>query len=160
MATKRKDAVALLIQEHEVVRGLLAQLGRAAARDGRTSDALRRRLESELSRHLKLEDEIFFPAFRAAVSRRTDIRRYHEAKAEDHILDLVLPEILEVSVGREEFVAKVRVLRRLVEHHLLDEERELFRRAREVMGADELERLGDEIAFRKRDLRGESVAGD
>ena len=76
MATKRKDAVALLTQEHEVVRGLLAQLSRAAARDGRTSDVLRRRLESELSRHLKLEDEIFFPAFRAAANRRTDIRRY------------------------------------------------------------------------------------
>jgi hemerythrin-like domain-containing protein len=154
MATK-KDAIGLLKQDHETMRGLLKELERAASKDGAKQEKLLREIESELRVHTKIEEEIFYPAFKAAVSKKEDLKLYYEAVEEHHVVDLVLPEIRKIEPGSPEFAAKVKVLKDLVEHHAEEEEGEMFPRARKAMDKEQLQSLAEQLGRRKSELAGE-----
>ena len=76
--------------------------------------------------------EIFYPAYKAAVSKREDTKLYHEALEEHHVVDTVIAEIKSCDSGSEEFSAKAKVLKDLVEHHAEEEEKQMFPRARSL----------------------------
>jgi hypothetical protein len=116
-AKERNDAIALLKEDHEKVRGLLRQLEKAATSDGDEAEPLLKSIESELRVHTTIEEEIFYPAFRDAASKKDDSKLYYEAVEEHHVVDLVLPEIDKGDTGSAEFAAKAKVLKDLVEHH-------------------------------------------
>jgi hemerythrin-like domain-containing protein len=77
---------------------------------------------------------------------------YYEAKEEHHVVKLVLPEVKEGGMPIEEFAAKCKVLKELVEHHADEEEKEMFPEARKVLSRPELQELGDRMAMRKKEL--------
>ncbi len=159
MATKTrepKDAIALLKQDHEKVRELLDDLEKAAMDDGGEAETLLETIEAELRVHTTIEEEIFYPAFREAASKKDDTKLYYEAVEEHHVVDLVLPEIEKGEAGSPEFAAKAKVLKDLVEHHAEEEEKEMFPRARKLMDKDELVTLGEQLAQRKRELKTEA----
>jgi hemerythrin-like domain-containing protein len=158
MATKTKepkDAIALLKQDHEKVRELLDELEKAAMEDSSEVEALLETIEAELRVHTTIEEEIFYPAFREAASKKDDTKLYYEAVEEHHVVDLVLPEIERGETGSPEFAAKAKVLKDLVEHHAEEEEKEMFPRAKKLMDKDELVTLGEQLAQRKRELETE-----
>ena len=159
MATKTrepKDAIALLKQDHEKVRELLDDLEKAAMDDGGEAETLLETIEAELRVHTTIEEEIFYPAFREAASKKDDTKLYYEAVEEHHVVDIVLPEIEKGETGSPEFAAKAKVLKDLVEHHAEEEEKEMFPRARKLMDKDELVTLGEQLAQRKRELKTEA----
>ena len=143
-----KDALTLLKEDHQKVRKMLKRL-----QSNGTEDLLNQ-VETELKIHTQIEEEIFYPAFRDALRSRKDEHLYFEAIEEHHVVDLVLPEIEESSEGSEEFAAKAKVLRDLVEHHAEEEEKQMFPKARKVMNASQLRQLGEELQERKQDLMG------
>ena len=150
------DAISLLKQDHEKVRGLLAKLESAAGKKGDRAMKLVAQVDTELSIHTQIEEEIFYPAFRDAVRSKDDKKMYYEAKEEHHVVKLVLPEVKEGdTVAGEEFAAKAKVLKELVEHHAGEEEKEMFPRARKVLGKNALRELGDRMQQRKQELLGE-----
>jgi hemerythrin-like domain-containing protein len=162
MATKTKppkDAISLLKEDHATVRELLDELEKAAMNDGSEVETLLETIEAELKVHTTIEEEIFYPAFREAASRKDDTKLYNEAVEEHHVVDMVLPEIDKDEVGSPEFAAKAKVLKDLVEHHAGEEEKEMFPRARKLMDKDELQTLGEQLARRKEELKaaGESA---
>ena len=129
MATKTKppkDAIALLKEDHATVRELLDELEKAAMNDGSEAETLLETIEAELKVHTTIEEEIFYPAFREAASRKDDTKLYYEAVEEHHVVDMVLPEMDKGEVGSPEFAAKAKVLKDLVEHHAGEEEKEMF----------------------------------
>src|SRR5205823_10916831 len=144
-----KDAISLLKQDHQHVRQLLKRL----ESDG--SEELLSEVENELKVHTQIEEEIFYPAFKDAVESQKDEHLYYEALEEHHVVDLVLPEIKESAEGSEEFDAKAKVLKDLVEHHAEEEETQMFPKARKAMGMDELRELGMRLQERKQELMGE-----
>src|SRR5262245_42747892 len=148
-----KDAIVLLKRDHEKVRALLGKLERAALKDGNEAETLLQTIEDELKVHTTIEEEIFYPAFREAASKKDDSKLYYEAVEEHHVVDLVLPEIDHGGAGSPEFAAKAKVLKDLVEHHAAEEEKEMFPRARKLMDKDELAALGEQLARRKKDLK-------
>lgn len=159
MATRKKpapkkDAIALLKADHEKVRGLLSQLEKSAERGG-TDRAMKlvSQVEKELEVHTTVEEEIFYPAFRDAARKKDDKKLYYEANEEHHVVKLVMPEMHEPGAN-EEFAAKAKVLKELVEHHAGEEEKEMFPRARKLMDKEELRELGDRMAERKKELGG------
>ena len=159
MATKTrepKDAIALLKQDHEKVRELLDDLEKAAMDDSGEAETLLETIEAELRVHTTIEEEIFYPAFREAASKKDDTKLYYEAVEEHHVVDLVLPEIEKGEAGSPEFAAKAKVLKDLIEHHAEEEEKEMFPRARKLMDKDELVELGEQLAQRKRELKTEA----
>jgi len=151
--TKRTpDALSLLKDDHERMRDLLGDLEKAVTQEDDSAGELLGTIQSELKVHTAIEEEIFYPAFRAAASKADDSRLYYEAVEEHHVVDLVLPEIDPEESGSPEFAAKAKVLKDLVEHHADEEEKEMFPRARKLLDKDELVRLGEQLARRKSEL--------
>ena len=109
-------------------------------------------IEQELTIHTRIEEEIFYPAFRDAARKKDDGKLYFEALEEHHVVDMVLPEIKSADVESEQFAAKAKVLKDLVEHHAEEEETEMFPRARKLMTHDELLRLGAEMTRLKESM--------
>src|SRR5438552_9584490 len=148
------DAIALLKKDHQTVRQLLKKLV-SSAENGRSEAAtLFRQIENELKIHTQIEEEIFYPAFRDAVEGKEDEHIYYEALEEHHVVDLVLPEIKSTSRNSDEFPAKAKVLKDLVEHHAEEEESQMFPKARKAMGTAELRELGQRLQARKQQLTG------
>jgi hemerythrin-like domain-containing protein len=147
-----KDAIALLKEDHQKVRELLSELEETTERASAKRDELLATIEQELTIHTKIEEEIFYPAFRDAAQKKDDKDLYYEAIEEHHVVELVLPEIKETDTDSEEFGAKAKVLKDLVEHHAEEEETEMFPRARKLMDREELVRLGGELAKAKESM--------
>jgi len=142
------DAIAMLEQDHEKVRGLLDRLEKAS---GARRTKLLTQVEQELKVHTQIEEEIFYPAYRDAARKKDDKKLYFEALEEHHVVDLVLPEMNDGDTA-EALKAKAKVLKELVEHHADEEEKEMFPRARKALGRDELRELGERIEARKEQL--------
>ena len=151
-ATRTPDAIALLKKDHEKVRDLLGDLEKSAMHGGPKAEKLVTQIDTELKIHTTIEEEIFYPAYREAVRSKEDKQLYFEAKEEHHVVDLVLPEVNDGEKGGEEFAAKAKVLKELVEHHAGEEEKEMFPKARKVFSRTELQDLGDRMAQRKKEL--------
>lgn len=144
------DAIALLKQDHEKVRGLLESLERAT---GPRRTKLLGQIEQELQVHTTIEEEIFYPAWREAARKKDDQTMYYEAVEEHGVVKVFLPGAGS-GANNEELKAKAKVLKELVEHHADEEEKEMFPRARQVMERDELRELGERMEARKRELMG------
>jgi hemerythrin-like domain-containing protein len=147
-----KDAIALLKEDHRKVRALLSELEETTERASAKREELLATIEQELTIHTKIEEEMFYPAFRDAAEKKDDKDLYYEAVEEHHVVDLVLPEIKETDANSEEFGAKAKVLKDLVEHHAEEEETEMFPRAQKLMDREELIRLGGELAQAKESM--------
>jgi hemerythrin superfamily protein len=152
-ATKKKaptDAIALLKQDHEKVRGLLETLEKAT---GARRAKLLAQIGQELKVHTTIEEEIFYPAFREAAKKKDDQVMIYEAVQEHHMVDVALPEAGE-GENNEDLKGKAKVLKELVEHHADEEEDDMFPRARKLFDRAELRALGEQMEARKKELMG------
>ena len=142
-AKGRNDAVTLLLRDHDKVRELLAEL--VGTDDAEERRDLLEQIEHEIKVHSKVEEKIFYPAFKEAVQDEDGQKLFYEATEEHHVVDMVIPEIKRTDPSSDEFAGKAKVLKDLIEHHAKEEEQEMFPEARRTMGKDELDRLGEEI---------------
>lgn len=84
---------------------------------------------------------------------------YYEAKEEHRTVDsLVLPDLLHTETGTIEFSGRVKVMKELLEHHIEEEEAELFPSAKKLLSKDILEELGRTMETQKKMLKGEQRA--
>jgi hemerythrin superfamily protein len=147
-STTSQDAIALLKEDHRAVEKLFKEF-EGAKGEGR-KEKLARRICMELTVHTKIEEEIFYPACKGKVDE--DLLK--EAYVEHDAAKLLIAEI-EAGSGQSDdyFDAKVQVLSEQIEHHVEEEEKELFP---EVRKADlDLKALGEQLAARKKELIGE-----
>lgn len=143
--TKSQDAIALLKDDHRSVEKLFKDFEEAKG-EGR-KEKLARRICLELSVHTKIEEDIFYPACEGKI----EDDQLKEAYVEHDAAKLLIAEI-EAGDGESDefFDAKVQVLSEQVEHHVKEEEEELFP---EVRKADiDLKALGAQLAERKTEL--------
>ena len=143
------DAVSLLSADHAEVKQMFEtyrQLVDENADDDQRAE-LARRICSMLTVHAELEEEIFYPAMRENVD---DELTLDEAEVEHASARELIEQIEAMDPGDALYDAKVIVLGEYVEHHVQEEENELFPQA-EKAGID-LDDLGAELAGRKREL--------
>jgi hemerythrin-like domain-containing protein len=150
--SRGKDAIALLMEDHKNVRQLLKRLEATTERSTDQREQLLTKIENEVKIHTTIEEEIFYPAYRDAVRTRNDQKLYFEALEEHHVVDLVMPEIKNTETDADEFGAKAKVLKDLIEHHAEEEETRMFPKARKAMGAARLKQLGQELEERRHEL--------
>jgi len=146
------DAISLLTKDHGTLRQFLKRLESSAENGRGNSSELLRQIENELKIHTRIEEEIFYPAFRDAVESEDDQKLYYKAFEEHHVVDLVLPEIKSSRKNSDEFAAKAKVLKDLVEYHAQEEETQMFPKARRAIGAAGLRELGQRLKERKQQL--------
>ena len=156
--TKRKisaktDAISILKGDHQRVRQLLRRLESTTGRAAKQRKDVLAQIESEIKVHTTIEEEIFYPAFKESVRSKSDQEFYFEAIEEHHLVDLVMPEIKSTDATSEQFRAKAKVLKDLIEHHAEEEETEMFPKARKVLGQSKLLEIGKQIQSRKQDLQ-------
>ena len=154
MATKKKapqmDAIALLKTDHKKVRLLLETLDKTDAPARRTK--LLSQIETEIKVHATIEEEIFYPAFKRKAEESEEMEMFFEAKEEHGLVDIMLPKVKSSNPSSDEFAARAKVLKDLVVHHAKEEEKEMFRAAKNLFDKDELKALGARMQTRKREL--------
>ena len=147
------DAIALLKDDHKVMRRLLSDLESTTSRAAKKRRELLVKVEANLKAHTTIEEEIFYPAFKDAGQKSDDDKMYFEALEEHRAAgDLVLPDLLKTDVSSENFSGRAKVLKELVEHHADEEEKEMFPRAKKLLSKDELAELGERLQQRKDEL--------
>lgn len=136
------NAIQLLKQQHQDVRDLFELFEKA--RDSIDKDRVCQQLADNLAAHMVIEEQIFYPAVFGAMK---DAARKQEALAEHQEAKDLLAEILDMdmSLGGQNFAQKMDLLKQTVEHHVQEEEGEVFKQAREVLDRHDLNRLGDEM---------------
>ena len=133
-----QDAVALIKADHRKVEQLFSEFEEAGDRAYRTKQAT-------------IEEETYYPAVEAK-ARKDGRELVAEAVEEHHVVKVLLGELAGMSAEDDAFDAKVTVLMENVRHHVEEEESELLPQSEDVLGEDELARLGAEMAVRKRQL--------
>ena len=148
------NAIELLTQDHKTIKALLGELEATTARGVKKRTELLERIDAELKVHTSIEEEIFYPAFKKAGDGKDDNEAYFEAMEEHRAAgELVLPDLLKTEPASEQFSGRAKVLKELVEHHADEEEKEMFKRARQLFDKAELDRLGKQMAQRKNELK-------
>jgi hemerythrin superfamily protein len=137
------DAFKLLETDHKKVSELFKQIESAS---GATKRELFTRLKAELDVHAHIEEKVLYPALEnTEEAREITLEAYEEHK--------VVKELLaELAGGRrinDEWDAKFTVLKENVEHHVEEEEGELFSKARKALSAEEIDRIGVELEAQK-----------
>lgn len=147
--TEPMDAIALLTEDHEKVKAMFEQYEGLGDRAHATKQKLATQICTELTKHAMAEEEIFYPAVREASKKNEDI--IDEATVEHASAKELIEQIMSMDSTDELFDAKVKVLSEQVEHHVEEEEGEMFAKAREANL--DLVALGEEIQARKDEIQ-------
>ncbi|WP_460095608.1 hemerythrin domain-containing protein [Pseudomonas sp. H3_E03] len=143
------NAIDLLKADHERVKAILTQLSESTDRAVKKRTDLLAKLEMEISIHTRLEEEILYPAFKQA-GGKDEAEMYYEAKEEHRTVDsLVLPDLKTTDPTQPEFAGRVKVVKELLEHHIEEEEKEMFPQAKKLLGKAKLDALGADMEAMK-----------
>jgi hypothetical protein len=137
------DAIALLKADHDKVKKLLAEGESTTERGEKTRTELFAKLKEEMVLHERIEEEIFYPALKAHPEAREIVLEGFE---EHHVVDEVMGELEATDVTDETWAAKFSVMKENIEHHIEEEEGEMFTEARRVFDDAALEELGARMA--------------
>jgi len=145
------DAVALLVADHNRVRGLVARY-EDAHDSGDLDEAAKlvAKIVEELEVHMAIEEEVFYPAIhelKDEIGESVD-----EGIEEHHVAKVLIKELGSLQPTDESWVAKVTVLIESVEHHVDEEEEELFPRVRRASNAAWLKVLAGKLGSKKKAL--------
>ena len=147
-AAEGVDAITLLTEDHENVKAMFEQYEGLGDRAHASKKKLATQICTELTKHATAEEEIFYPAVRAAGKEQEDM--VDEAVVEHASAKDLIAQIMEMEPTEDLFDAKVKVLSELIEHHVKEEEEEMFPKARKAKL--DLELLGAQIADRKNQI--------
>jgi hemerythrin-like domain-containing protein len=140
------DALTLLREDHEKVKKLLNRLEETTERGVKIRTELFATIKGELTVHETIEEEIFYPELKGHPKAKDIVLEGFE---EHHVVDLLMGELEEMDVDDETWGAKAIVMKENIEHHIEEEEGEMFKAARQVFDRQELEDLGRRMEQRK-----------
>jgi len=146
------DAITMLEKEHVRVKRLLAELETTTERGVKTRGELFATIKGELTVHEIIEEEIFYPELKAHPKAKDIVL---EGYQEHHVVDLLMGELEALDVSDETWGAKATVMKENIEHHIEEEEGEMFKSARQVFDRAELLDLGERMELRKRSAKAE-----
>ena len=133
------DAIALLKSDHDRVKKMLDEGESTTERGVKTRTELFATIKGELTVHEIIEEEIFYPELKAHPKAKDIVLEGYE---EHHVVDEIMGELEATDVTDETWGAKFKVMKENIEHHIEEEEGEMFKSARQVFDRQELEDLG------------------
>ena len=140
------DAIALLKADHNKVKRLLNELETTTERGEKIRAELFSTIKGELTLHEIIEEEIFYPALKSHPKAKDLVLEAYEAH---NVVDKLMTELEDLDVSDERWGAKAMVMKENIEHHIEEEEGEMFRKASQVFDDQELEELGARMEYRK-----------
>lgn len=140
------NAIELLESQHRDVEKLFSQIEKAKSKDDKA--ALFEEIADSLAIHAAIEEHHFYPAVKA--KRTEDILL---ESLEEHLgIKRVLADLLKTEADDDTFDAKIKVLKEQVEHHVEEEEGDLFPKVRKLFDKDQLEAIGQEMTAEQVEL--------
>src|SRR5947208_7998800 len=133
------NAIDLLEDDHRKVKKMLAEGEVTTERAEVTRTDLYSTLRREMETHERIEEEIFYPALKQHPKAKDIVLEGFE---EHHVVDEIMSELGETDVTDETWAAKFKVMKESIEHHIEEEEGEMFSEARKAFEHNELEALG------------------
>jgi hypothetical protein len=140
------DALTMLEADHRRLEDLLKEGEDTTERAvGRRTDLLNT-ITAELNLHELIEEKVLYPALKQHPQAREIVL---EGYQEHHVADLIVQELHALARDNEQWGAKFKVLKENIEHHIQEEEGEMFRTARGVFSREDLQALGARMAAMK-----------
>lgn len=144
---RQQDAIALLTEDHQQVKKMFQQFEKLKDGQEDEKEALARKICAALTAHATVEEEILYPAVRAAID---DEGLMDEADVEHAAAKELIAQIEAASATDDHYDAKVKVLGEQIDHHVKEEQGEMFPKARKAK--IDLKVLGAQIEKRKKEL--------
>lgn len=144
------DAISLLTKDHATVLDKFKQYEKLGDGADTTKQKLAQQICEDLTIHMQIEEEIFYPAVRDALD---DEDMIDEAEVEHDAAKDLIAQIEEMTPDESHYDAKVKVLGEEVEHHVEEEQDEMFAKIKKT--SVDLKALGAEMAARKLELQAE-----
>ena len=155
MATR--NILKTLQTEHDTVRALFEELNGTTDRAEKTRAQLLADIEANLLPHAKWEESVFYPAFRERADRE-GVKAHSEAVLEHKSVEnVVIPSVKEAEFTTPEFAGRAKVFGEQIEHHAKEEEKTMFKMAREMFSAEERAQLDEEYEAWKRSPAADSA---
>lgn len=150
-ANLAKDAIALLTEDHKKVKKMFTDFDKLMQSDGKEEEKgmLVAEICKELTVHTRIEEEIFYPAVREAID---DDDLMDEADVEHSGAKDLIAQLEKMQPGDDHYDAKVTVLGENIDHHVKEEQEEMFPKAKKAkldladLGAQMLERQQELMA--------------
>jgi len=140
------NAIDMLKQDHRLVEELFEAI--EESRDASEREELFIELADALAVHAALEENIFYPACKSEDSEDSLL----EALQEHLQAKRLLADLLDMDAMNEVFMAKIKVLKEAIKHHVAEEENEIMPEARDLLGDDMLMALGNEMIVKRVEL--------
>lgn len=144
MKSSAVNAVSLLVHDHKEVKEMFEKFEGLSDRSKASKKKLAEQICEALILHTQIEEEIFYPAVRAAIK---DGDLMDEALVEHAGAKDLIAQILGMDPGDDLYDAKIKVLSEQIEHHVKEEEEEMFPKVKKT--SLDLLALGQEMAARK-----------
>jgi hemerythrin superfamily protein len=138
------NALDLIKTDHDKMKDLLEEA--LDTDEPRERVDLLHQIRSELMAHERMEEEVFYPALREHARAKDIVLVGYE---EHHVIDMILDELLDVPEESDVWKAKLKVLQENIEHHIEEEEGEMFKKARQAFEKEQLEELGAKMQATK-----------
>jgi hypothetical protein len=145
------DAFTLLKQDHDKVKKMFKDYEELGDRAMKSKQDLATEIFMELAVHEQIEEEIFYPELQRRFDEKEDQEIVLEGFAEHHVADLIQEELKAMTPEDEMFDAKMKVLQENIEHHIEEEETEMFPEAKKALGEDAVP-IGEAMMARKEEL--------
>jgi predicted DNA-binding protein YlxM (UPF0122 family) len=140
----KMDVYEVLKKDHQKVADLFHEL--EMTRDTKEKENFFTELKNELELHSFVEEKIFYPELkRSNQTRETALLAYEE----HHVVSTLLEELEELAKDREEWDAKLKVLKEIVEHHVREEEGKIFDLAGQMLSQEKADEIGARIVTEK-----------
>ena|SRR5579872_2101593 len=155
MSARPTDALDLLIKDHRTVKKLFSDFEGLSDRSKATKSTVAKQICDALTIHTRVEEEIFYPAVRKAIK---DDDLMDEALVEHAGAKELIAQIKTMDPSDDLYDAKIKVLSEQIEHHVEEEEGDMFpqvRKAEMDLGA-----LGQEMSRRKEELEASGAASN
>lgn len=154
--TASSDAIDMLTSDHKAVKALFKQYDKLAEADGDSDEkqAIAQQICHALTVHATLEEELFYPAAREVLGDDEDL--IDEADVEHSTAKDLIAQIEDSSPNEALYDAKVKVLGEYIDHHVKEEEGEIFPKIKKAKLDTKM--LGADMAARKEELMAELTA--
>lgn len=145
----------MLQKDHDTVRGLLDDMSDTSDGAEKTRRDLLSKLKDEIVPHMRAEEQVFYSRLKESEeSRETAL----EAIEEHQVAEKAMNDLEQTQPSDERWQAKLSVLQELIDHHIEEEESEIFDEASELFDEDQLKEIGQEFQQAKKSVKSGAMA--
>jgi hemerythrin-like domain-containing protein len=154
---KAMRATTILMKDHRMVSGLIMSLEMTPKFSGMARKTLFQQIRNNLMVLAQTEEEIFYPAIRNLAFGQ-ELGKVDAAYREHQTVKDLLNQMSNMDVTSDDFDRKLAELKRNIQHHIQEEENEMFPLVNSRMSAERIEDIGQRIHNRKMNLKAQLAA--